>query len=533
MPFDVDTASRDGLAARALARLLAFFAQVGHDPSPEQWNAIRDLLDHLERAANGELDKAVYLSAIPAGTGKSTSLLAFAAALMDNPAHADTGALITVNRIAEARDTAQALADMGYSDKVCVYTSEPTVNELGRHSSAHSAQVCVSTQAALKQTLKALAGQPFDAAARFHYRSRRRAVICWDESFAFNRPVTLDADTVVGLAKAMRRQSDEAANALMSWATELAKAGDGLQRIPDFGELDVDFYRLEEEVADRDDLVAQAKGLAIMSGGRGYAMRGDFACPTLITHYPELPPSLMPLIVTDASARVNKSYKQMAHTVPVRWMRQAHKTYHNMTIRIVPTAASRSVYRDRKSFRGRELIDMAVRYIRSVVPEQVLVVSYKSRMVMRGVDEGTIRDAIDARLTDAEKWIDKDQGLRRVHHITWGNHTASNSFKHVQRVILMGLNFLPRPAGYAAAGAALDLDLLTEHPTEVQIGEMQDGMLKDATLQALLRGNARMGANGDCGWKSRCLLGGRICRGSRPARHLCLPTGGACQPVPR
>ena len=287
---------------------------------------------------------------------------------------------------------------MGYSDKLCVYTSEPTVNELGRHSSAHSAQVCVSTQAALKQTLKALAGQPFDAAARFHYRSRRRAVICWDESFAFNRPVTLDADTVVGLAKAMRRQSDEAANALMSWAAELAKAGDGLQRIPDFGELDVDFYRLEEEVADRDDLVAQAKGLAIMSGGRGYAMRGDFACPTLITHYPELPPSLMPLIVTDASARVNKSYKQMAHTVPVRWMRQAHKTYHNMTIRIVPTAASRSVYRDRKSFRGRELIDMAVRYIRSVVPEQVLVVSYKSRMVMRGVDEGTIRDNGNGRL---------------------------------------------------------------------------------------------------------------------------------------
>jgi hypothetical protein len=33
----------------------------------------------------------------------------------------------------------------------------------------------------------------------------------------------------------------------------------------------------------------------------------------------------------------------------------------------------------------------------------------------------------------------------------------------------------------------------------VQIAETQHGMLKDATLQTLLRGNARMGANGDCG----------------------------------
>ena len=92
------------------------------------------------------------------------------------------------------------------------------------------------------------------------------------------------------------------------------------------------------------------------------------------THYPELPPSLMPVIVTDASAHVNKSYTMMGRKVAVRWLKDAHKTYSNMTIRIVPTAASRSVYRDRKTFRGRELIDMAVRYVRSVAPDDVLVV---------------------------------------------------------------------------------------------------------------------------------------------------------------
>jgi hypothetical protein len=93
-------------------------------------------------------------------------------------------------------------------------------------------------------------------------------------------------------------------------------------------------------------------------------------------------------------------------------------------------------------------------------------------MSIRGVDQATIRDAIDARLTDDETWIDKGQ-RRRVHHLTYGQHTATNAYKHVRRVILMGLNFLPRPAGHAAAGAALDLDLVTEHPTETQIEDLQ------------------------------------------------------------
>ena len=63
----------------------------------------------------------------------------------------------------------------------------------------------------------------------------------------------------------------------------------------------------------------------------------------------------------------------------------------------------------------------------------------------------------------------------------------------------MGLNFTPRAAGHATSGAALDLNLKDEHPTEAQIAETQQGMLMDCTLQALLRGNAQMGADGDCG----------------------------------
>jgi hypothetical protein len=495
MPFDV--LAQPGLATAAYTRLADAFALYGHHPSDAQWAAIRDLLDHLERAANGDLTPALYLSAIPAGTGKSTAIAAFAATLMDNPAYADVGVLIMVNRVTEAQDMAKALSP--YGNRLCVYTADDDVRALGDHAEADGAQVCVSTQAALKATIKALDGAPFHTASRFHYRGARRAVICWDESFAFNRPVTLDGDATTGLVKVLRRQSDSAANALLRWTLTLAEGSDGLHDVPNFAAMGVDLRRLEDDAGEDDNLVAQARALAIMSGGQGYATRGDFNTPTLITHYPEIPADLMPLIVTDASARVNASYAQMAGKVPLVWLQDAPKTYRNMSIRIVPAAASRSVYRNRKTTQGKELIDMAVRYVRSVAPEEVLIVSYKGWMTIRGVTQTTIRQAIDAQLTDCEQWIDKTKPQRRVHHLTWGRHTATNDYKHVRHVLLMGLNFLPRPAGYAAAGAALDLDLLMEHPTNGQIEAMRRGMLMDSTLQAILRGNARLGLNGDCG----------------------------------
>ncbi len=64
---------------------------LGHRPSPGQWEAIVDLLRHLADTANGDVADAVYVSPISAGTGKSTSLQAFASALCDDPDYADVG----------------------------------------------------------------------------------------------------------------------------------------------------------------------------------------------------------------------------------------------------------------------------------------------------------------------------------------------------------------------------------------------------------------------------------------------------------
>ena len=301
---------------------------------------------------------------------------------MASPDHATAGALILVNRIAEAADMAQLLAP--YRHKVCVFTSDPSVNELGEHETGgNTAQVCIATQAALKMTLRTLHGAPFADAGKFHYRGERRAVVAWDESFAFNRPVTLDADTVGGLARAMRRQNDDAANTLKRWTSDLDACTGGLCTVPDFEGMGIDFRRLEDDVGDHDELAAQAKALGVVSGDAGFVTRQGTAS-VLITHYPEIPPSLMPVVVTDASAKVNQSYAQMAHRVPLVWLKDAPKTYSNMTIRVVcPPLHPGRYIRDSKTFRGRELIDMAVRYVESVPGEDVLLIGYKGRFVIQ------------------------------------------------------------------------------------------------------------------------------------------------------
>jgi hypothetical protein len=334
-----------------------------------------------------------------------------------------------------------------------------------------------------------LRGAPFGSASRFHYHGKRRALVCWDEAFSFNRPVVLNADTVVALSEAMRRQSNEAATALKRWSVDVDTLT-GLCAVPDFEGMGVDFIRLEDDVGDRDELVSQVKALAVISGDRGFITRQG-AATSLVTHYPEIPSSLMPVLVTDASAKVNPCYTQMARKVSVRWLKDASKTYRNLSLRIVNTAASRSVYRNPKTTQGRDLLDMAARYIASVpAGEKVLVIGYRGWFNMKGVEETNLEEALKKRL--------KPEDSDRMAYLTWGRHTATNDHKDVKHILLLGLNFIPKAAGHAASGAALDFNLKDEHPTEDQIKDMQRGMLMDATLQALLRGNARNGVDGDC-----------------------------------
>jgi hypothetical protein len=204
------------------------------------------------------------------------------------------------------------------------------------------------------------------------------------------------------------------------------------------------------------------------------------------------------VLVTDASAArgvFHASYEQMAQTRDIVHLKGATKFYTNLTLRIIPTAASRSTYRKPNSHEGRDLVEMIVSYVQSAAPTPVLVVSYKATMSIHGVKERTIQAAVNARLTPAEQ--------ARTRHLTWGSHNATNAHTDVAHLVFAGLNYLPESAAYAASGAALSKPMNTaaasDHPSADQVREMERGALRDSTLQAVLRGAARLGIDGDCG----------------------------------
>lgn len=486
-------------AARRSLEALFVTGTIPHIPSRDQWAAIEDLLDHLEAAAEGRVARAVHLSAIPPGTGKSASLRAFAAALCTSDAHRDVGMIILCSRVSEVRDMAQALQD--HRDRlhvVCDAGKNPEVIGMGDHTSPDGAQVIVATQAGLKASLR---GQPcFNLLARYHYQGKPRAVRCWDEAYAMRRPVIIDGDSIEGLTRAIRKQSPEAVVALKSWTLGLETAVTGPCQVPDFTALGVDFQALEEDCRDQEDWIAQCKALREVSGETAWVHRDNLRGPSLVKHIPELPETLLPVFVTDASAALgvnHEAYLQMeASGLSIVRLKEAKKTYRNLTIRLLPATASRSVFTDKRTTRGRDLIEMAVRYVRSVAPEEVLIVSYKrTAFPLAHVDEKAIALAIDARLDEQE--------CQRVRHLTWGQHTATNDHVAVRHVLLMGLNFVSPVTTYADSSALLNKQMRSEHPDEhpsrEQLEDLRRARLKDTVLQAVLRGAARKGFAGDCG----------------------------------
>jgi hypothetical protein len=113
------------------------------------------------------------------------------------------------------------------------------------------------------------------------------------------------------------------------------------------------------------------------------------------------------------------------------------------------------------------------------------------RFSIKGERTQTLEQALLNRLSPEDQ--------RRVSWLHYGQHTSTNAHRETKHVVLMGLHYTPHALHVATTAAAEELDLLRHVPTADDVREMRDGMLMDATLQAVLRGHARMGSGGRCG----------------------------------
>lgn len=117
-------------------------------------------------------------------------------------------------------------------------------------------------------------------------------------------------------------------------------------------------------------------------------------------------------------------------------------------------------------------------------PDEEWLVIYHS-----GVNGGAVPDQISGLLS---------ANPDRVSFLNWGKHKGTNAFRHIQNVILAGLN--NHPAMDYEMKARYHNGIPNDRPVpQTLVKEIEAGEQKHHILQALCRSSVRQGKGSDCG----------------------------------
>lgn len=422
-----------GLAQTAMKILERTFAARQHCPGPATTVALRDILVTLDGMANATLAPAIYLASADPGTGKSSSVTAFAQALTASAEHRDVGMVVCVGRLDEARALLLDFQEAGIGHLSAAQTSDEDVNALSGCPAA-DAQVLVVTQQKVERETRR---RSFNDIALFRYRGAVRAVRVWDEAWLPGTPITLDRAELGSLFAVAQKLNGKLYEALAGLFTALGTVEDGgLAEVPDWtaltgiGELEMldalDNGRNAQ--AERQRFLTSA--LYFLSGRsirvRREAYSQDGAGKVVISYEDRPPEALAPLVVLDASIRVRQTYADAVAHRGVRLLRQAVKDYSPLAVHLWKTAGSKTAWRSN----GVELVSGMIATIMTKPSEDWLVVAHKASGKVGDV-AAQLRKALPPSVAD------------RVSVITWGCHMATNAYRDVGNVILAGTLFMP------------------------------------------------------------------------------------------
>lgn len=478
----VNTEDGTGLAKQAITTLQATFEARSHRPGGLHMGALMTLMRTMEAMADGTATPNVFLASLDPGLGKSSSVVAFARALVLSAEHRDVGMLVCVGRIDEARALASEMQDAGIGRHVAVRTSDETANALSGNA-APEAQVLIVTQQKVEIETRR---QSFRSASLFYYQGTVRAVRVWDEAWLPGKPITLDRASLGGLFRAAQRLSTPFYAALEDMFVSLRGVSDGdLFTVPDWTALSgVTETELLAALrgptggsADDDRLTAAAlffiAGKLIRVRRETYAQDGEGR--VVISYQDTLPDDLVPLLVLDASIRVRQTYADAVAHRGVQMLPSAVKDYSPLTVHLWKTAGGKSGF----SKNGGELVQGMANTILSSPEEPWLVITHKT-----GSKTGDIEAQLRRLLPPGVS--------ARVSVRTWGNHMATNEFRDCPNVILGGTLFMPNPHYLALTHLAQDRRPeaygFAEHAAVVKTTH---GEHRNLILQAACRGRVR------------------------------------------
>ncbi|WP_242153308.1 hypothetical protein [Sphingomonas sp. BAUL-RG-20F-R05-02] len=416
---------------------------------------------------SGTLKSSVHLLAsLDPGAGKTEALCSFLRSWKADHFSPAGGALVVLATHKEIQSCIDRAGLETQDFAVLIHKNAPLAS-IGSTDPA-AAPVLFTTREMLHRRCQ---GKTFAETSCYYYLGRPRTLKVWDEAFMPAKDVTLRKDLIVQPLAELRLRDFPAARTLealgdslsadrIGQATHVALAVSSAPKAlqTHLGLKAGDHLSALQSLAGREGVVVDCNGLGLHLAGAVMPLPEDFA----------------PCLILDASGRVRETYMAMETAGTLKRLPGFTAGYSGLRVRHWNRAASRSTLKD----------DEARREVLSAVSD-----------IINEGDDAEPWLIIHAQDRDSYSIVEELRGLtinpERLAFLHWGSHHGTNEYRHIRRVVVLGLWRQPSPtysALHIAAGGPLETAAVRETVEAIKAGEHRHNL-----LQAVCRSSIREG----------------------------------------
>jgi hypothetical protein len=445
------------------------------DPKSYKGTSLQSVRDTMGLMLSEKLNSTQYLlSSLDPGAGKTSELCGFIQSWKEKHFTPSAGALIVLNTHKEIENCILRSGLEPPDFAVLIAKGAPLAAQWP--SAPYEAPVLFTTHQMLRRQCQ---GQSFADTTCFHYLGKPRALRVWDEALLPAEPAQLRKDYLARPLSDLRSHDSAAANTLEALGDSLRAENIGqVVRVP--AEAGKAHKALEPHLKGNDakllsDLpfFADREGVVVRCNAQGASLAGSVL---------PLPDDFAPCLILDASGRIRESYKMMEANGILQRLPSFTADYSRLNIHHWNRAASRSALMN-DAARLEVLSSVAELISEGPGEESWLIIHPQDR---EG-DPHSVTQELRAMVPNPS----------RLSFLHWGNHHGTNDYRHIRRVVVLGLWRKPQShysALHIAAGGSLDSATDGETLDAIRTGEHRHDL-----LQAICRASVREGDGSVCG----------------------------------
>ncbi|MEV5024228.1 hypothetical protein MRBLMA1_004131 [Sphingobium sp. LMA1-1-1.1] len=411
----------------------------------------------MEECLHSRCKSDFYIFSGDPGTCKSTTVHGFIRR-WKQAGFPGAGSVIIMLGTFDEIDSYRRGCGLGDFDFACV-SADAKYNAYGLgRDRAGEARVLFTTHQQVRQRMLEFGG--FEGIDLFHYQGRPRSLRFWDEGLDAALPVSFSLEAVDALPAFLRGVKGSAAliDAIRLFRFDAAqrKTGNIISVPADLRDPARNMVLALKDVSVPVDILRALEGLAYLAGQQAVLRRGTFRKDgdldglVIVGGGQPLPDDLAPLIILDGSARLRPSYRYWAmRSGNVTFLPKAIADYSSMELHWWNKGAGKTLLAD--PVEREKIVNAAVELLNGS-GEEWLVIHQKKVMPYLTNPGFCVAEEIKAKLDNTGK----------VHFLHWGKHLASNAYRNIGNVLIIGGNDYAHESYeaiyMAATGKLTDID---------------------------------------------------------------------------